>query len=626
MLASADLTLNTASALLTQSGTVLHSITATNLVDTDFTGFSGADTLVFDVAAGSQSVTMGAVTTALGLRVIDASATTGAVLIDAHASSANATAIAGSGVDTFIAGSGTYHVLAGGTDWSRSTAAGDELFSLSTAALSTATLAGGGGNNMLVFTDAGTITDPDFAHVTNVQTIGAHNGDVITLGVQSDAAGISQVNAAATTGAVTVDATLTSSYMGFMAGSGVDTFIGSSNVGSNNTMYVSSAAMGNDTFSGGAGFNNIVFTDTTPTTIADSVFAHVTNCAHTQFSSGGTLVLGAISQAAGIVDVQAAGDGTTVDASARTTAIQMAGWTDSQTFIGGSGNDVLFGDDGNDVLNGGVGADMLTGGAGSDLFVYTSPSHSLDALGSRDTIADFATGTDHVKLSLSGTHVDVSSFASVGSYNSGQGTLAGGGVVGDGFFAGGIDNALYIYVGGTTTNIGADGGYVISSANPIAAGDLQFDITGTAGNDTLVGGLGNDTIAGGLGNDSVTGGLGADTFVVAATGGTATVTDFQTGTDVIGLSDAQFHLGTSGTLAASSYTESTSTQMTATATDFGGGSKTGAGIVAIDNGVNVEVWQTSHMESADTTNSQHVATLNNVNTAALDNTTFHLAV
>jgi Ca2+-binding RTX toxin-like protein len=182
---------------------------------------------------------------------------------------------------------------------------------------------------------------------------------------------------------------------------------------------------------------------------------------------------------------------------------------------GGSGNDTIDGGGGNDTIIGGIGADTLTGGIGGDVFSYTSPSQSLDALASRDTITDFVTGTDQLKISLSGAQVDASSFASVVNYNAGQATLAGGGVVGDGFYAS-TDQAFYIYVTGTTTDIVTDGGYVIGSTAPVAAADLQFDITGTSGNDSLVGGAGADTIAGGDGNDIVTGGGGTDTVSYAA--------------------------------------------------------------------------------------------------------------
>ena len=53
------------------------------------------------------------------------------------------------------------------------------------------------------------------------------------------------------------------------------------------------------------------------------------------------------------------------------------------------------------------------------------------------------------------------------------------------------------------------------------------------GDDLLYGGLGNDVLTG----DNFSGGSGADKFVLAAGAGTDTITDFETGTDLIGLAN-----------------------------------------------------------------------------------------
>lgn len=615
---------------LAQSDSTLQATTTNAIVDSDFAGFSSADTVALYTGAGTQSVTLGTVSDALGIIHVNAYLTTGAVLMDGHASSLNITATAGSGIDTFIAGSGINHAIVDGVDWTVTGGANSELFSLSTADLPSATLAGNSSfANMLVFNNAGTVNDSAFTNVSYVNMIGAHNGNIINLGSLSDAAGITIVDASHTTGAVTLDVSGTSGFMAFKAGTGVDTFIGSSNAGSNNAMYVESTYMAQDYFTGGNGYNNIVFTDTGAGTISDAAFTHVVNVANAQFAISGTLILGSYSQTAGLNNVNAFGAGGVIDASARTDAVTLSGWTDSQTFIGGSGNDIIYGDAGTDTLFGGIGADTLTGGADSDTFVYTASAQSNDPGGTRDTITDFATGTDHIKISLSGTHVDVSGFEVAGGYNLGQASLTGGsartgGVIGDGFYATGSDHALYIYVGSTDSNISTDGGYVISSTSTINAADLQFVITGTAGNDTLVGGVGADTFTGGTGTDSLTGGTGADLFMATRLSSTATITDFDTVNDAIGLSNAQFSFGSSGTLAATSYAEST-TAISGTAADYGGGN-TGGGIIAIQNGSNVEVWHTDALEAATTANSHQVATLNSVSTAALDNTQFHLAV
>lgn len=66
-------------------------------------------------------------------------------------------------------------------------------------------------------------------------------------------------------------------------------------------------------------------------------------------------------------------------------------------------------------------------------------------------------------------------------------------------------------------------------------------ISGSNGNDMLVGGVGNDTLLGGLGIDILSGGLGADTFSWLPShlgGGVDQVTDFALGAigDVLDLS------------------------------------------------------------------------------------------
>nr|CAM75368.1 RTX toxins and related Ca2+-binding proteins [Magnetospirillum gryphiswaldense MSR-1] len=323
---------------------------------------------------------------------------------------------------------------------------------------------------------------------------------------------------------------------------------------------------------------------------------------------------------AGTLDVSAS-----VFSNIETVAL-VAATSSDVVLIGNSLNNSLVGGAGSDKLTGGTGADTLTGGAGSDVFVYTTPTESANALANRDTITDFTSGTDHIHISVSGAHVDVSGFESVGSYNLGQASLTGGvartgGVIGDCFYAGGVDQALYVWVGNSSSNINTDGGYVIASPTAIAAADLDFNISGTAGTDTLVGGAGNDTLIASLGGDSLTGNAGTDSFVLADNSNT-TITDFTVGTDTVTLSNTEFALGSSGTLAVSDYAEG-ATAMSGTAFDYGA---TGDGLVAIQSGADVQLWSTTAMEAATTANSVLVGTLNNVNTSALDNTSFHLGV
>jgi Ca2+-binding RTX toxin-like protein len=125
--------------------------------------------------------------------------------------------------------------------------------------------------------------------------------------------------------------------------------------------------------------------------------------------------------------------------------------------------------------------------------------------------------------------------------------------ISDGF--GGTSSALVsVAVGGT--QIGGSGNDTLTGTagnDLLNGGNGNDSLIGNAGNDTLIGGNGtdflvgsagndllngdngSDTLRGGLGNDTLIGGLGPDVFVFAAGEGIDTISDFQLGTDKIGL-------------------------------------------------------------------------------------------
>ncbi len=93
-------------------------------------------------------------------------------------------------------------------------------------------------------------------------------------------------------------------------------------------------------------------------------------------------------------------------------------------------------------------------------------------------------------------------------------------------------------------NFGDPGDVAVTFVAPIGAFNeanfesrIEYNITGTSGNDTIATGSLNDTLTGGSGNDTLTGGAGADRFVLdghsAAANGHDTITDFLSGTDQI---------------------------------------------------------------------------------------------
>lgn len=106
-----------------------------------------------------------------------------------------------------------------------------------------------------------------------------------------------------------------------------------------------------------------------------------------------------------------AGDDTFVPGAGNDTVQAGSG---SDTVYAGAGDDSLAGGAGNDDLNGEVGDDTISGGAGRDRLYSTDGQDSLiggsgrdlfvlaDALKSHATIADFATGEDHLEVIMTG--------------------------------------------------------------------------------------------------------------------------------------------------------------------------------------------------------------------------------
>lgn len=520
-----------------------------------------------------------------------------------------------------IADGKTLHVVGEGG----ATTAATDYMVVGTA--SDSTLTGNTGDDILVW------------HSGNTSLIGGGGTDIADFRHASAAvvADMSGGTVAVIGGSTTVG--LSSSLTEIVGGDYADTLTGGTGT------WMLTGGDGNNTLDGSAGTTTINYRDQTSGVTVNLNGGSATHGAYTDTLSGISGVRGSdfddliIGKAGshyldggfGTDTVSYINSGIGIEAtlSGTTATVVHSGGTDTvvnaEVLVGSSNADTFTGGTGNDSFVGGSGADTYTGGAGNDAFVITDPSDSVD--GARDVITDFTTGADHIDLSLTGSHVDVSGFEVVASYNGGQTSLTGGsartgGVIGDGFYST-FDDALYIYKGNSDSGIATDGGYVVGSASTINAADLNFKITGTAGNDTLVGGAGNDSLIGGDGTNTLTGGAGSDVFALDSSAtATAVVTDFNTAADSVSLSNASFSLGSSGTLAAADYAEGTTT-ITGAAQNFG----TGDGIVAIDDGSgNVEVWHTTDMAAADNTNSHLVGTLNGVNTSALDNTNFHLAI
>ncbi|EKE76993.1 Allergen V5/Tpx-1 family protein [Oceanibaculum indicum P24] len=83
------------------------------------------------------------------------------------------------------------------------------------------------------------------------------------------------------------------------------------------------------------------------------------------------------------------------------------------------------------------------------------------------------------------------------------------------------------------------------NADTVMGGAGNDELRGGKGHDSITGGAGDDVLYSGFGNDTLTGGDGADVFILRAYDAafadailTATVTDFQQGTDHLAVENA----------------------------------------------------------------------------------------
>ena len=260
----------------------------------------------------------------------------------------------------------------------------------------------------------------------------------------------------------------------------------------------------------------------------------------------------------------------------------ITGGTGNDWISGGDGNDTLVGGGGNDVFVGGDGVDHITAGSGHDIIVENAvatgagassdssrvhvsgpPSGSPGNDTGQDTITNFDLSNDILKIVAT----------NVSNFTHGTDTAIG-------TAQNGVDNGT---VGSFTAltglidlnhngNFGNAGDVDVTFVTPTGTFNeanfearLQYDLTGTSGNDTLTGGGLNDTLTGGAGDDTLTGGGGSDRFVLsglsAAANGHDTIADFVSGTDEIfvDVSSQTLTLDSATTVAAANFHSVTGT-------------------------------------------------------------------
>ncbi|NET38029.1 MAG: hypothetical protein F6K19_39535 [Cyanothece sp. SIO1E1] len=232
----------------------------------------------------------------------------------------------------------------------------------------------------------------------------------------------------------------------------------------------------------------------------------------------------------------------------------LEGTISDDVIVGLAGNDTLLGLGGDDTLQSGVGVDVVDGGVGIDTADFSDIPFAVDAdLG--DGIAAYINGAGVLIIdelvdieNLVGNDFDNELVGDAGtnvlSGADGADTLAG--ELGDDILFG-EDGADILRgdlndsspggpIGGDDTIFGGDGDDAIGGKGgaDLLLGELGDDlIFGDDGDDTLIGGLGDDILTG----DDFSGGAGSDTFVLGIDEGTDTITDFEIGTDFIGLGE-----------------------------------------------------------------------------------------
>jgi len=403
----------------------------------------------------------------------------------------------GAGTDTLNAGDGNDTLLGGaGADILNGDAGNDNL----TGGAANDTISGGDGDDTINFTvgvdgtdtvngGAGSDTLKISGQPTNDTLSVTFNGTALTVVAGGAVSGVEVVTAdlgggasdtlnyAAGSAAVTVNLT-TGSASGFTSIAGIE----NANGGGGNDVFTGNAQA--NSFNGGGGNDRFV------ATVGDG-------SGDSYVGAGGTDTYDLSLTAAGATVNLTTGISSSLDTGTDglATIENVIGSQGADFITGGAGVNNLAGQGGNDTFNYamGGGADVIDGGADSDTLAIAGAAGGdvLDVLFNGSVLTTFENGT-------------------VGNVESVTADLGGG-----------TDTLNY---GATASAVTVD--LAAHTASGFSSILNIENVTGGAGNDTLVGdalannlqggsGNGNDVITGGGGNDTATGGAGNDTFVAS---------------------------------------------------------------------------------------------------------------
>ncbi len=514
------------------TGALVMNVAAASV--TTITGGSAADTLVGDAAstinggAGNDSITGG---------------------------SGNDTLNGDAGDDTLITGAGTDTTNGG---------AGDDTLTYGANVSANDVIGGGAGTDTLSMTNASVITlgalGITAANTFNTNLTGVER---VTITDDLDATGdsfdfgrvdgiqyvtLNDINGDQTISGIASGATIVQAAAYDTATDTLTTTVTSAAAGSADTLNMTLAVSGTTDFGVQAIADvetlNLVASEATASSTVQALTIGLSLSA-TATASGGSgadqsvIITGTESLtidtavAADVIDAS----GMTVVAAVTEAGLSMgAAYTATTTITGqtitGSGKvDTLRGSTGADTITAGAGADIIHGNAGGDTIdggAGTDTFHNTGMVGAVEgTGAGTSTGivVNMGATALTGANV----FGTTTQYLSGSLSSVEAGKVAYVYGAEASTNSAAVDTISNIENIDLSGA---NGINYVVGSTAANTITGGSGVDTISGGAGNDSITGAGGNDALTGGAGVDTFVVSDTGsnnGSDTISDFTVG-------------------------------------------------------------------------------------------------
>jgi S-layer protein len=536
--------------------------------------------------------------TLAALTSVDASGSTGGLVL-------GTTAI-GTGV-TFTGGSGADGVVLGATTKAISMGAGDDTVTIGAAITSaTASVTGGDGVDTLVITDTLAGDTLDTSNIFNSKVSGFERLQVVHAGGNKsiDLTGINNVSYVKTAGVtglslenmvsngtLELSATSTSTTVNVVGGVGgtsdvlnvaltgnIGSVVAYGTVTAANVETVNIAATDSATAGSAAAINTLTLAATGATSVVVTgnnglTLTNTNNAAITNFDA--SAVVGN-----GTATVDTAANLAVTFASANTTA------TANVSIKGGAGNDVLTGSIAKDTISGNDGIDYIYGdNAGNkevQTLTLTYVGAATDSIIINGITVSYASAAD-------ATVTAANAVTAINAKSELKGLVTAASTAG-----------VITLTASTDGNIDAT---VVTGAagSTIVVATTTAGTAGTTAVDNLNGGAGADVLVGGGGADVLTGGAGADTFFMlkghSTLADTATITDFTfatggTSNDKLILGDQVAVIGTTATVQDLSSQVSIQAAMDAAATTN-----------VINNGLSVFIWGGDSYAFVETTGS-----------------------